>query len=135
MKCSIKTATDGGGLWSETAKKVSITKIEMETSDCEFGELQAFFSKKDWNTEKHGLIYTDDQWIKDFRKGLIKMGFSKKAADDVDYSEQGMQGNDYVSLDIGRKFIIEYVAMDADLDPKNTEKVITALSDYNLFNY
>jgi hypothetical protein len=36
------------------------------------------------------------------------------AGDDVGYSEQGMQGDNYVSCDVGGKFIASYKAKFAD---------------------
>lgn len=33
------------------------------------------------------------------------LGFSRAAAYDVDYTEQGMQGRSYVSLEGGKKFV------------------------------
>jgi len=48
-----------------------------------------------------GLIYTDKQFIKDLREFLDAHGLPGK---DVCYSEQGMQGDDYVSLDAGTEF-------------------------------
>jgi len=110
MKVNIPTRTDGRGLWSNVKKEVLITEICLNYINDEdnFGELIASFTKEYWNTKKDGLIYTDDLWLKEFRKGLIKLGFSKKAAEDVDYSEQGMQGNDYVSMDVGGRFLKEF---------------------------
>ena len=110
MKVDINTMCDGMGLWSRRPfRRIHICKIdityvnEIET----FGELQAKFDKG-WDVRKDGLIYTDNLWIKDFRNGLVALGFSREAADDVDYSEQGMQGDNFVSMDIGKKFLDEW---------------------------
>lgn len=46
-----------------------------------------------------------------FRSGLIALGFTEEAANDVDYSEQGMQGDDYVSMDACVKFYNEWKRM------------------------
>ena len=107
MKVSINTKTAGDGLWSSERRNVRIYKLELNISHDSFGELKAFFIQKMWNTSKLGLIYTDEGWLHDFRKGLIKKGFSAKAVLDVEYSEQGMQGKNYVSMDIGKVFISE----------------------------
>jgi hypothetical protein len=56
-----------------------------------------------------GLVYNDELWIKNFRAYLVSLGFTKVASKDVDYSEQGMQGDDYISLDIGTKFIKNFL--------------------------
>lgn len=112
IKCDIKTATNGTGLWSEESKELSIRKIELVAFERfegrSFGEVQAFFRKKEWNIDKIGLIYTDRLWLKMFREGLVQLGFAKSAVKDVDYSEQGMQGDNYVSLDCGNKFINQF---------------------------
>lgn len=108
--------TDGMGLWSRTSKKVTHKKLELTCygadDDLEFAfgcyELKVFFTKKDWDTKKNGLIYTDDRWENDFRKGLVDMGFSKVSTRDCGYSEQGMQKKNYVSLDAGPKFAKEF---------------------------
>jgi hypothetical protein len=44
-----------------------------------------------------------------FHHGLLECGFSKEAVLEVQYSEHGMQGKDYVSLDVGEKFIFEVI--------------------------
>jgi hypothetical protein len=110
MKQTIKTpnamwATSGNGYWSREMRNVKLKHIEIGYVDDEhnFGELRAYFNRNTWNIEKHGLIYTDGLWIKSFRTYLTKeLGLP---GNDVDYSEQGMQGDDYVSLDVGEKFL------------------------------
>jgi len=46
-----------------------------------------------------GLIYTDSAFLECVHTALIKAGISIEAAEDVCYSEQGMQGDNYVSMD------------------------------------
>lgn len=104
--------TNGSGLWSPLARKVQITKMDLgdylqEAYDSdkliiEFGELRVFFTRKSWDIEKHGLIYTDEKFLRELRKYLNSEGLPGR---DVDYSEQGMQGDNYVSLDVGKKFL------------------------------
>ncbi len=105
--------TDGhSGLWSNVAANVTITRLEIPYLDGEslldsrFGELRVYFDES-WDTHNDGLIYTDKTWIADFRALLVKKGFSARAAEAIEYSEAGMQGDEYVSLDIGDPFIIE----------------------------
>lgn len=101
--------TDGHGLWSGESKPVKVTKAEITYYDGEgFGGLIAYFDSKTWDPKLDGLIYTDRLWMKEFQKALQGAGFSEKAAKDVDYSEQGMQGRDFVSMDIGGDFIKEW---------------------------
>jgi hypothetical protein len=103
--------TDGRGHWSSAVRKVQITKMNLgyldESYDSDevevvFGELRVFFARKSWNTEQHGLIYTDEKFLRELRKYLNSEGLPGR---DVDYSEQGMQGDNYVSLDVGKKFL------------------------------
>ena len=104
--------TDGSGYWSDIGAAVVITHLDLAYLDDEtlftstFGELRAYFDPKTWDIEE-GLIYTDEGWIRDFCDLLIKKGFSERAVESVCYSEQGMQGRDYVSMDVGDTFIIE----------------------------
>ena len=65
---------------------------------------------------KHGLIYTDRQFLRELRAFLDAHGLPGA---DVDYSEQGMQGDNYVSLDIGKDFLRAWSAKFAvDLQAK-----------------
>jgi hypothetical protein len=102
----------GNGLWSNTIKKVKISKMEVhyyctleEQNDIPtYGELRVFFHKRSWDVSKCGLIYTDRAFLKELNKWLSNLKINDKA----DYSEQGMQGSNYVSLDIGKKFIADW---------------------------
>lgn len=96
--------TAGDGYWSDKAKAVKTLRINVPyiNDEEDFGELRVYIDTKTWNTNKHGLIYTDRQFINELREQLDLVGFPGK---DADYSEQGMQGDDYVSLDIGKKFV------------------------------
>ena len=102
--------TDGRrGLWSNVAKAVTITDIQLgkatlwegDTVKDMFGELRVYFDTATWDISQDGLIYTDEGFLKELRKFLKSHGL---AGADVSYSEQGMQGDDYVSLDAGYKF-------------------------------
>lgn len=95
--------TDGTGYWSEVIAPVNITKITVDyvNDERDFGELRVHFDNS-WVVKTDGLIYTDKQFLKELRKELTAAGFEGK---DVDYSEQGMQGNKFVSLDVGKKFL------------------------------
>lgn len=109
MKTRIITHTNGRGLWSRHIRRVVITALSIdyatESEGRRHGELCATFSARDWDVRQRGLIYTDSLWIKEFRAGLRLLGLSREGAASVTYSEQGMQGRDYVSLDIGDAFL------------------------------
>jgi hypothetical protein len=102
MQTQIELYTNGQGWWSEVSASVCITGLVLDTYDETFGELQVVFDTNSWITEEYGLIYTDPLFIKMLREMLNDMGLLGK---DVGYSEQGMQGDNYVSCDVGAKFI------------------------------
>ena len=80
----------------------------------EFTELRVYFNTEDWNTSEHGLIYTDPKWIEELRADLVQAGYPPGAVGDIDYSEQGMQGVNFVSLDAGSAFIQAWFAQEVD---------------------
>jgi hypothetical protein len=108
-KVDFITSTDGKGFWNRVEKDVRIVRLDLVAahpskffyyySQGSF-ELRAYWDKRTWNVNKNGLIYTDKLWFTTFRKSLIDLGFSGKALRSVGYSEQGMQGDDYVSMDV-----------------------------------
>lgn len=95
--------TGGDGYWSDVQKTVSVTDMRMGyvNEDKTFGELRVYFDTKTWDVNTDGLIYTDGAFIEQVRDFLI----THELSDDVDYSEQGMQGDNYVSFDVGEGFI------------------------------
>lgn len=108
------TRTDGKGLWSETKKTVRINRVRLAYVDEEgtFGELRAYFDPREWDTDNDGLIYTDMMWKHSFLTCMENvLGFSPDAILDVSYSEMGMQGNNYVSMDVGEQFLLECNAL------------------------
>jgi len=96
--------TAGDGYWSDVAKAVEITGLQLSytNDELDFGELCVYFNTKTWDVNKDGLIYTDSLFLEDLCLMLDNLGFD---ASDVSYSEQGMQGDNYVSLDVGECFI------------------------------
>jgi hypothetical protein len=96
--------TAGDGYWSKTAKAVEITGLQLSytNDELDFGELRVRFNTASWDVDTDGLIYTDEQFMRELVELLTAKGFD---ASDVDYSEQGMQGDNYVSLDVGECFI------------------------------
>lgn len=111
MKKSVHATlhTAGDGYWSDQARAVRITDLEVAYSneDQTFGELCVYFDPRDWNVREHGLIYTDRQFQAELRHFLKCLGLP---GDDVAYSEQGMQSNSYVSLDCGERFLATWMA-------------------------
>jgi hypothetical protein len=99
--------TNGRGYWSTTAKAVDVEALDLQyiTNDKDFGELCIHFNTNDWDTATDGLIYTDKLFMQELRAYLQTVGFTQAEADDVNYSEQGMQSDNYVSCDVGAVFI------------------------------
>jgi hypothetical protein len=109
-KVSFITRTDGKGYWSTVARKsirINRVAIASVSDDGEYGELRAYFDESEWNVESDGLIYSDQAWMKSFRSCMATLGFSVQALAAISYTEQGMQGTEYVSLDVGRDFLIQ----------------------------
>jgi hypothetical protein len=101
--------TDGSGYWSDFAKAVQITELAVPyiNDDCNFGELRVHFNTDSWRPDRDGLIYTDKRFMQELQEWLTISGL---AGDDVSYSEQGMQGDNFVSCDMGEAFIDSWMA-------------------------
>lgn len=112
-----QTHTDGKGYWTTVEKPVTVLEVYLRNvayindEDNSYGELCARFDTKTWNCDENGLIYTDPRWIDEFRGLMRSLGFSRKACDDITYSEQGMQGYNFVSMDVGEDFMREVEPM------------------------
>ena len=104
IKFNTTLTTSGTGLWSTACKSVRATSIDVAyiNDERDFGELRVYFDTETWDTDKDGLIYTDARFISELSTVLAQAGF---AVSDIGYSEQGMQGDDYVSLDVGKAFL------------------------------
>jgi len=98
--------TSGDGWWSLQEKAVKITGLEVNRSAerALFGELRVFFDAATWDIEKDGYIYTDKGFLKELRDYLKRAGYASGFGT-VGYSEFGMQGDNFVSLDVGAAFI------------------------------
>ena len=107
--------TNGNGYWSRKAKSVSITKLDLQyiSNERDFGELCIHFNTATWDTAVDGLIYTDKLFMTELRAYLQTIGFTEAEANDVNYSEQGMQTDAYVSCDVGAVFIAGLMRLDS----------------------
>ena len=96
--------TNGNGYWSNTKTAVEVTRLQLAytNDELDFGELRVYFNTKTWDVNTLGLIYTDKQFMRELKELLVQKGFDTS---DVSYSEQGMQGDTYVSCDVGQCFI------------------------------
>ena len=94
--------TNGRGYWSRTAKAVEVVDMRVAYVNDEktFGELRVYFNTDTWDVNTMGLIYTDKQFKQELNNFLVAQGLAT-----AEYSEQGMQGDNYVSLDVGGQFL------------------------------
>ena len=124
--------TNGRGYWSSTAKAVDVEALDLQyiTNDKDFGELCLHFATDDmtancWDTSTMGLIYTDKLFMQELRAYLQTVGFTEAEANDVSYSEQGMQSDNYVSCDVGLEFINGLTR----LEPQHVQAVFVECAD------
>lgn len=101
---TVQFMTAGDGYWSRTQKAVEITdmRVAYVNDEKNFGELRVYFNTATWDVNTDGLIYTDSDFLNELQLFLTQQGL---AGTDVEYSEQGMQGDNYVSLDVGGEFL------------------------------
>ena len=94
MQTAVTFNTNGKGYWSNTAKAVRIVDMRLGyvSDEEDFAELCVYFNTGDWDVNKLGLIYTDKQFKAELNAFLAEQGLGS-----AEYSEQGMQGDDYVS--------------------------------------
>jgi hypothetical protein len=108
---NFRTQTSGNGYWSEKKKFVTINRVRLayiDEDDGNFGELRAYFNTAEWDVNSDGLIYTDPGWKESFLACMENvLGFSPDAILAINYSEAGMQGSNYVSMDVEGDFIRE----------------------------
>lgn len=99
--------TDGSGYWSRKKAAVQILGFALDIyeniseNSKLAGELMVFFDPAAWDVKVDGLIYTDNQWLSELQSWLQNQGVEGY----VEYSEQGMQGSNFVSLDVDYQFI------------------------------
>jgi len=124
--------TNGNGYWSNVATAVDITKLDLQyiSNERDFGELCIYFATDElgcncWDTATDGLIYTDKLFMQELRAYLQTIGFTEAEANDVNYSEQGMQTEYYVSCDVGVDFINGLTR----LDPAHVQNVYEECAD------
>lgn len=121
--------TNGNGYWSNTAKAVTVEALDLQyiSNERDFGELCIHFNTATWDTAVDGLIYTDPLFMQELRAYLQTIGFTEAEANDVSYSEQGMQDEEYVSCDVGLDFINGLTR----LDPAHVNAVWEECCDIN----
>ena len=73
--------------------------------DSEYRELKVYFDTDAWNTSLDGIIYTDKLFLQELREYFV----AKDCSGGIDYSEAGMQADDYVSFDTDEVFASNYL--------------------------
>jgi hypothetical protein len=116
MKTNIITHTDGKGKSTEEIATVIIGRLAIGFSSLIYypedpfnGELRAYFDGSGfgdgaWCVEAYDHICGDRLWLREFKQGLLELGLSIKAVQNIKYNELSKQGKDYVSLIIGPTF-------------------------------
>lgn len=106
--------TNGRGLWSDRIATIRTTHMTLQAWKVDwisrntgkyYGELRLYFDTSTWNIDTDGLIYTDERFLREFKRALKSRGLPTIG---VDYSEQGMQGKNYVSFDVNDAFVKSY---------------------------
>lgn len=112
--------TDGRGFWSNIAKEVKIIKIKWYPSRYpeDYDEkkegkpyepeflVRVYFDPRAWDIKKYGLIYTDEMFRKTLEERVVKLAGNNVLPKnmpwkEIDYTEQGMQGEDHVHMILG----------------------------------
>jgi hypothetical protein len=104
----------GDGLWSDKETIVDITAILPDTVRDKYITFMVFF--ENWNVDEDGLIYTDKTFKEDFRNHLIYLGLNPEVAARISYTEQGMQGDDYVSMETDDNRFAEWMGWKFESD-------------------
>jgi len=112
MNVNFTLKTNGKGIC--TKKKSSVKCVSLLLDFVVFdgnmvGSFFVEFDKSTWDISKDGLIYDDPGFIKDLRKQLRGIGFTLKETNNIDYSERGRQGKNYVDFDAGEIFIKKFI--------------------------
>ena len=104
--------TAGDGFWSDVAKEVEVTGFDVQINKAgTFGELRVFFKPETWDINEDGLIYTDSKFEAELAK-IFKAMFIDPS--DMSYSEQGMQGSNYVDMDVDTEFVDAWLKLDRE---------------------
>ena len=92
--------TSGNGYWGKTAKAVRVTGFAIWTNG-EYTQVNATYNTDDWNPNVDGLIYTDPTFLEELKAYFAAQGVD---VSELDYSEHGMQDENFVHLEAGEAF-------------------------------
>lgn len=98
--------TDGSGYWSKVQKETTVTGVSFVTYhndgiSLEYAQLHV--AVEGWDM-RDGLIYGDNRWLAEFKAQMVAQGYTVTTnanlpSDALDYTEQGMQQENTVSLE------------------------------------
>ena len=115
--------TGGDGLWSSRSAIVEVTSLTVKWEGGKVVEINVSFDPNTWSVEHYGLIYTDKLFLEGLRQKISELCGNNTT---LDYTEQGMQGEDYVSLECN-----DCYAMLSILNPA-AQEIIDEMENYNL---
>lgn len=71
-----------------------------------------YFDPKCWDVDKFGLIYLNQEFLDELQQRLENHGF--QYAEGINYSEQGMQGGNYIDFDVksDKELFLDLLATD-----------------------
>ena len=64
--------------------------------------MRGYFDRRSWNTERHGHLYTDRQ-VQNQVNHYLRSAYPYRGR--VDWSEFGMQGDDFCSFDCSDRLV------------------------------
>lgn len=104
LNAVVKTRGDGRFLNSPVKKDVLVRYIQLKGS-----RAQVYFDTSTWSVDKGGLLYTDTGFERQLKRLLrTRLGFTPRALRALQYSEQGLQGVDYVDFDANAAFLLAW---------------------------
>jgi len=125
----LKLHVEGTGCWTSWSGDVTgtlkfkVTEPSVGPSGTKYeGFAEGRFYLDDWNNEL-GMIYTDPEFMNQLQNSLTGLGFIN--SQDIDYSEAGMQGEDYVSMDASYDLTQQAIQLGYDIaipDEKSKSK-------------
>ena len=124
----LKLHVEGTGCWTSWSGDVTgtlkfkVTEPSVGPSGTKYeGFAEGRFYLDDWNNEL-GMIYTDPEFMNQLQNSLTGLGFTNSS---IDYSEAGMQGEDYVSMDASYELAQQAIQLGYDIsipDEKSKSK-------------
>lgn len=88
----------GDGMWADDGNaKVRIEKFNLLPALSEGAYFTVDFNTDDWNVDERGLLYTSASFLNGIR-GILAEFMDPELCSKIEWTEQGMQGDNYASL-------------------------------------